>query len=101
MRGTASPTVRPCRRCRASPDSVKTRRPPPTHGRGCLPFLATTCSNRSSDRQGSHERTQVYSGGSAPCPCGDVVCQRDEVVHCLVNRNAGFGAVAWILSCPA
>src|SRR4029077_17983329 len=26
------------------------RRPPPTHGRGCLPSLATTCSNRSSGR---------------------------------------------------
>ena len=28
------------------------------------------------------------------------MCQRDEVIHSLVNRNAGFGTVAWILLRP-
>jgi hypothetical protein len=43
----------------------------------------------------------AISGRSDPCPCSDVVCQRDEVIHSLVNRNAGFGTVAWILLRPA
>ncbi|HEY2533973.1 MAG TPA: dienelactone hydrolase family protein [Xanthobacteraceae bacterium] len=54
IRGTASPTMLPCRRCLASSGSAKTRRPPPTHGRGCSPSSANTCSDRSTCRQGSH-----------------------------------------------
>src|ERR1700756_3758733 len=49
MPATASLTVRPYKRCRASPDSARTRKPQPTHGKGCSPSSANTCSKPIAD----------------------------------------------------